>query len=158
MRTNLQDKRTVYALWSLASVEALALLTSIHHVFKFGPGFLVMGLILVTLPLILIWQFSRKPNTLLAQIYGLVVIFMVLGFGLFDGLWNHTIKMLLFFAYGANQAVMREKFPVFDPVGGFGYELSGVLTFVAALVAAYFTYQFIRTFAVAARRTEAYDG
>ncbi len=54
---------------------------------------------------------------------------MILGFGLYDGLWNHTIKMVVFFLRGANRANMAGL--PFPPVGSAFYEVTGVLTFIS---------------------------
>jgi hypothetical protein len=73
--------------------------------------------------------------------YIILVGLLILGFGLLDGLWNHMIKMIVFFSRGANTANMAGL--PFPPVGSAFHEITGVLTFVAALFAAYFGYQFM---------------
>jgi hypothetical protein len=133
------------ALWSLASVEALAVLTSIHHLDELGIMFLGPALIFIILPLVLIWQWTRKPGRSLLWAYGIYLAFMILGFGLFDGFWNHTLKMTIFLLQGAHRNLMRQSFPFFPPVGSTFHEVTGVLAFVVALYAAYLGYRFLTT-------------
>src|SRR5262245_3891478 len=141
----IQQHNTIssFARQSLLSVEALALLTSIHHVDELGASFLVPGALLLSLPLIFMWWFLRAYSNVARWSYVIFVIFLILGFGLYDGLWNHTIKMMVFFARGADTASMAGL--PFPPVGSVFHEVTGVLTLVAAVVAAYFAWQFATT-------------
>ena len=131
------------ATWSLVSVEVLAVLTSVHHLDELGVVFLGPALIITILPLVLIWQWIRKPSRPLLWAYGIYLAFMIIGFGLYDGLFNHTIKMTVFFLHGADRNLMRTSFPFFPPVGSTFHEVTGVLTFVVALYAAYLGYRFL---------------
>jgi|GEM_PF-4541729 len=85
------------ALRSLASVEALAALTSVHHLDELGVIFLGPALLITILPLVLVWQWTRNPSRPLLWGYGIYLALMILGFGLYDGFWNHTVKMTIFF-------------------------------------------------------------
>jgi len=131
------------ATWSFVSVEVLAVLTSVHHLDELGIIFLGPALIITILPLVLIWQWIRKPGRPLLWAYGIYLAFMIIGFGLYDGLFNHTIKMTVFFLHGADRNLMRTAFPFFPPVGSTFHEVTGVLTFVVALYAAYVGYRFL---------------
>src|SRR5262249_17449803 len=95
-----------YAQRSLFGVEALALLTSIHHLDELGVTFLVPGVLILSLPLIFMWWFLKSYSNAARWSYVIFVIFIVLGFGLYDGLWNHTIKMAVFFSRRADTANM----------------------------------------------------
>lgn len=139
------QKLPMNAAWSLVSVEALALLTSVHHLDELGIVFLGPALIITILPLVLIWQWTRKPSQSLLWTYGIYLALMILGFGLYDGFWNHTLKMSIFFLQGANRNLMTKSFPFFPPVGSTFHEVTGVLTFVVALYAAYLGYRFLVT-------------
>jgi len=101
------------------------------------------ALIITILPLVLIWQWIRKPSRPLLWAYGIYLAFMIIGFGLYDGLFNHTIKMTVFFLHGADRTLMTTSFPFFPPVGSTFHEVTGVLTFVIALYAAYLGYRFL---------------
>jgi hypothetical protein len=125
----------------LIATEALSLVTSIHHLDKLGILFLPVAVLLVGLPPLLMWWFLRQPSRAVRVTYGTLVALIIVGFGLQDGLWNHTVKMVVFFLRGADRAEMAGL--PFPRVGSVFYEVTGVLTFVAAIFAAYFGYQFI---------------
>jgi hypothetical protein len=141
MTTWKQTDRATSALRSLVGIEALSLLTSIHHLDQLGMAFLPMAVLLVGLPPILMWWFLRQRSRAARWSYATVVTLIILAFGLQDGLWNHTVKMTVFFLRGADRAEMAGL--PFPPVGSVFHEVTGVLTFVAAIFAAYFGYQFI---------------
>jgi hypothetical protein len=119
----------------LLSIEALSLLTSIHHLDELGLAFLVPAVLAVSLPLIFMWWFLKQRGSIPRWSYGTFAALMILGFGLDDGLWNHTIKMIVFFSRGANRADMAGL--PFPPVGSVFHEVTGVLAFIATIVAAY---------------------
>jgi len=125
----------------LLSIEAFSLLTSIHHLDQLGITFLVPAALVVGLPLIFMGWFLRTRGTVARWVYSATVALIILGFGLDDALWNHTIKMVVFFLRGANEANMAGL--PFPPVGSVFHEFTGVLAFVATLFAIYFGYQFM---------------
>ena len=141
----MSQKLPMNATWSFVSVEVLAVLTSVHHLDELGIILLGPALIITILPLILIWQWIRKPSRPLLWAYGIYLAFMIIGFGLYDGLFNHTIKMMVFFLHGADRNLMTKSFPFFPPVGSTFHEVTGVLTFVIALYAAFLGYRFLVT-------------
>jgi hypothetical protein len=141
MTTQKQPDPATYALRSLLGIEALSLLTSIHHLDQLGISFLPTAVLLVGLPLILMWWFLRDHSRAARVSYGALVTLIIIGFGLQDGLWNHTVKMTVFFLRDADRARMAGL--PFPPVGSVFHEVTGVLAFVAAIFAAYFGYQFI---------------
>jgi hypothetical protein len=129
------------ALRSLVGIEALSLLTSIHHLDRLDMAFLVPAVLLVGLPPILMWWCLKRRSRAARLSYGTFVALIILVFGLGDGLWNHTVKMTVFFLRGADRANMAGL--PFPPVGSVFHEVTGVLAFVAVIFAAYFGYQFI---------------
>jgi len=131
------------ALRSLASVEALALLTSVHHLDELGVIFLGPALLITILPLVLIWRWTRNPSQPLLWGYGVYLALMILGFGFYDGLFAHTLKLTFFFLQGADRSLMAQAFPFFPPVGSTFHEVTGVLTFIVALSAAYLGVRFL---------------
>jgi hypothetical protein len=141
MTTWTQTDPATSALRSLVGIEALSLLTSIHHLDQLGIAFLPMAVLLVGLPPLLMWWFLSQRSRAARWSYATVVTLIILAFGLQDGLWNHTVKMTVFFLRGADRAEMAGL--PFPPVGSVFHEVTGVLTFVAAIFAAYFGYQFI---------------
>src|SRR5215813_15071999 len=81
---------------TVVSVEALAVLTSIHHLDELGVSFLVPALLIVGLPLVLMWWYLKKFSQAALWTYSTFVALVILGFGVSDGLWNHTIKLIVF--------------------------------------------------------------
>jgi len=116
-------------------------LTSIHHLDQLGISFLVPAILLVSLPPVLMVWFLKRLNRTARWTYTVFSSLMILGFGLDDGLWNHTIKMIVFSARGASRANMAGL--PFPPVGSVLHEVTGVLAFVATLFAVYFGYRFL---------------
>jgi hypothetical protein len=136
-------KLSMNAIWSLVGVELVALLTSIHHLDELGMVFLVPALIFTILPLALIWRFARKPSKPLLWFYGIFAYLVVIGFGLGEGLWNHTINDIVFFLNNSDRELMAKSFPFFPPIGSTFHEVTGFLAFVASVFAVYFNYKFI---------------
>ncbi|SEC04543.1 hypothetical protein [Paenibacillus sp. GP183] len=136
-------KLSMSAIWPLVSVELVALLTSVHHLDELGMVFLVPALIFIIVPLVLIWRFARKPSKLLLWSYGIFVALMVIGFGLQDGLLNHTINDIVFYLNNSDRGFMAESYSFFPPIGSTFHEVTGFLTFIAAIFATYFNYKFI---------------
>ena len=99
------------------------------------------AILAVSLPVVFMWWFLTTRSSVARWTYTVFAALMILGFGVVDGLWNHTIKMIVFFLRGANLANMAGL--PFPPVGAAFHEVTGVLAFVATVLAAYFGYQFI---------------
>jgi hypothetical protein len=137
-----RTRSTNDALRSLASVEVLAALTSVHHLDELGVIFLGPALLITILPLILSWLWTRNPSQPLLWGYGIYLALLILGFGFYDGFWNHTVKMTIFFLQGADRRLMANAYPYFPPVGSIFHEVTGALTFIVALYAAYFGFRF----------------
>jgi len=131
---------------SLVSTVLTGILTSIHHVYEIGFGAIILALVVVVLPMLSMWRFRQTGSRVALWVYRLLTAWLVIGFGLVDGLWNHTIKPLGFQLHallslhgGGTKAVEK----AVD--GNFIYEGAGILTFVASMFAAYYGYKFIRT-------------
>lgn len=69
-------------------------------------SFLVPAALLVSLPLILMWWVLQQRSRAARLSYATLVPLVIVGFGLQDGLWNHTVKMAVFFLRGADRAEM----------------------------------------------------
>jgi hypothetical protein len=130
-----------YALRSLLGIESLSLITSIHHLVKLGTPFLLLALLTISLPILFMGWFLKNHKGTARWAYIITVALIILSFGLVDGLWNHTLKMIVFFLRGADDANMAGL--PFPPVGSVFHEITGVLQFVTAIFGAYFGYQFV---------------
>jgi hypothetical protein len=131
---------------SLVSTVSTGILTSVHHVYDIGFGGIILALVVVALPMLSMRQFRQRGSKVALWVYRLLTAWLVFGFGLVDGLWNHIIRplgfqlqALLSFHGGGTKAV--EKAVEWN----FIYEGTGILTFVASMFAAYYGYKFIRT-------------
>lgn len=135
-----------YGVLSLISVIATAVFTSIHHVYEIGFLAVALVLLFIVSPILLMQQYRKTGKKVFLWLYGLLNTWLVIGFGLVDGLFNHTLKLLSFQVHallalhgGSTKAVEK----AFE--GNLIYEGTGVLTFVAGIFAAYYGYKFIRT-------------
>ena len=134
--------------------SAVLLITSIHH--AYGAyiydtpwryhAVLVAG---VTAPLIvgaLVMVRSRPSGVLRTLAHGLFVLatlgVAVLMFGMFEGLYNHVVKNLLYFG-GASPALMMRLFPppTYEMPNDVLFEITGVLQVVPAALAAWSFYR-----------------
>lgn len=135
-----------YTSRSLISIITTAVFTSIHHFYEIGFPAVVLMLLFIVSPILLVQQFRNSGKRVFLWIYGLLSLWLVIGLGLVDGLFNHTAKLFslqihAFLAlHGGGTKVVEKTFE-----GNFIYEGTGVLTFIASMFAAYYGYKFIRT-------------
>lgn len=135
---------------SLVSTMLTGTLTSFHHAYELGPLALLLALVVVALPALSMRRFIQTGSTAALWSYRLLTAWLVIGFGMADGLWNHIIKTLGFYyvllpAHGGDAKVVERTFSILPPeVGNFLFEGTGILTFVAGLFAAYYGYKFAR--------------
>jgi len=133
------------AILSLTSTVTTGVLTSIHHVYEIGFGAIMIALVVVVLPILSMRRLWQTGSKVALWAYQLLITWIVIGFGLVDGFWQHTIKPLGFQLHalmslhgGTTPAV--KKAIIGNPI----HEGTGVLTFVAAMLAAYYGYKFIQ--------------
>ena len=135
-----------YASPSLISVIVTAVFTSLHHFYEIGFLAVVLVLLFIISPTLLMQQFRNTRKRVFLWIYGILSIWLVIGLGLVDGLFNHTIKLLssqvhaLLALHGGGTKAVEKTFE-----GNLIYQSTGVLTFVASMFAVYYGYKFIRT-------------
>lgn len=101
--------------------------------------------------------YRRHPDTPLGRFAGwtlaiMVLVFPVLVVGLFEGLYNHVAKDVLFLA-GAPRDVLARMFPppAYEMPNDAWFELSGVLQVVPAALACGALLRFVRALRMAAR-------
>jgi len=129
---------------SLISTVSTGILTSIHHAYEMGFGAVVLALVVVVLPMLSLRRFRRTGSKVALWVYRLLTAWLVVGFGLIDGFWNHAIKPLgfqlhaLLALHGGTTTVKK------TAEGDFIHEGTGVLTFLAAMFAMYYGFKFIR--------------
>lgn len=121
---------------SVITITLTGILTSIHHLYRFGFEVIVPEAIVIALPYLLMRWFWRGGRWLAFAAYGIFSALIILWFGISDGLLDHTVKLL-----GGTPIHFLPEAPI---VGDLLYETTGILTFVASVFAAYFLYKFIR--------------
>ena len=140
-----------YATLSLVSTVLTGIFTSIHHSYEIAYKAIVLALFVVVLPVLTMQWLKRTGSRVALWVYGLLTAWLVLAFGMIDGLWNHTINGLGSYV---NNAVLSihgsmpsggEEVVANALAGNLIYQAAGVLTFIASTFAAYYGIKFLRT-------------
>lgn len=140
-----------YATLSLASTVLTGIFTSVHHSYEIGYKAIVLAVLVVVLPVLAMGWLKRTGSRVALWVYGLLTAWLVLAFGMIDGLWNHTINGLGSYV---NNAVLSlhgsmpgegENVTADALAGNLIYQAAGVLTFIASAFAAYYGVKFLRT-------------
>lgn len=135
-----------YASASLISIITTAAFTSVHHFYEIGFLAIVPVLLFIVSPILLMRRFGNIGAKIYLCIYGFLNVWLVVGLGIVDGLFNHTAKLFtsqvhaLFALHGEGTKAVEKTFE-----GNLIYEGTGVLTFIASMFAVYYGYKFIRT-------------
>jgi len=130
------QRKTVFSL--IMSITAIVLLTSIHHVYGAihykTPWRLhtlhinIPGLIFITV--ILLYSLKDYEQRLKLRRISVFMVFIIwlLWLGLFEGIYNHLFKDILYFS-GTPLAVMRMLFPppTYDLPNDLIFEVTGIL-------------------------------
>lgn len=127
---------------SVVSISLTAALAAIGHAYDFGPPALLAGVIVIALLIALGFGYQLSRNRLALVLYVLLSLWIIAGFGIVGGLWNHVIKLLLYVGGGPLPPSVEPWFISLEPGSG-AYETVGILTFVASVFAAVFGYRFI---------------
>jgi len=121
------------ARWTMRMTILLASFVHAHYVgfHAYGVGVVVSGV------LELVSTTARRRRTLAALLaYVLLCSWILLGFGVVSGFWNHAMKLLVAALHGgAVPAALAGLFKV-PGVGSVALEVGGCLTFVSAWFAA----------------------
>jgi ABC-type branched-subunit amino acid transport system substrate-binding protein len=128
-----------FARLSLLSITLTAVLTTIHHYYKLGNGAFILGVIMIGLPIIFLNWFRKKKTAVPFVLYGLMNVWVIIGFGIVDGFWDSTIKV-----YFSNFLFHNSRLFIRSPLGSFPFEVTGVFAFIASLFATYYGYKFLK--------------
>ena len=139
------------------SALALLLLTSIHHVYggyayatpwRYHAVPVSVVTAVVILGALALWH--RQPSALAGRIARIVFVLTtlaipVISFGLFEGLYNHVVKNLMYFA-GAPAAMLARLFPppTYQMPNDLFFEITGIAQVFPAALAAGFVYRILR--------------
>lgn len=129
---------------SLVSVSATAALAAVTHAYDFGlVAFLVGAITIAVLSLLIVWA-GRSGSRIALVLYALLALWIIVGFGLVGGFWNHTVKVVVATAAGGVLPSGLTGLFMSPALGGLLFEGSGILTFVACLVGAYESGRYVR--------------
>ena len=141
---------STYAKLSVISITVTAIITAVHHIYREGWVLLIPGALVVLLPLVLMRWFRASGSNLALSAYGVLNALIIVGLGIVDGFLDHVLNaFIVLFAATRGEAVDRldrafRVLPQTPLVGDMLYELTGILTFVASMIAAYYWYRFMR--------------
>lgn len=142
----MKQSQNKYASLSLISTIVAGTFTSIHHVFEIGYLAVILVLLFIVTPTLLMQWFRKTGSKVTLWVYGILITWFVVGLGLIDGLFNHTVKIIGFYFnallsfHGGGTAGSEKTLE-----GNFIFQFTGMLTFFAGIFVAYYGYKFIRT-------------
>jgi hypothetical protein len=129
---------------SLAFISATVILASIAHAYEFGYRAFIAGFVVIALLCGMNFLYRRTRNKVFLIFYGLLNAWVIIGFGLFNGFWNHVFKMFLYYLHNETLPPFLAKLFMTPQIEGPFIEGIGMLTFVMSLFAAYYGYKFIK--------------
>src|SRR6266536_4511417 len=96
-----------YARFSMISVLITVLLITTNHTYTLGLSALGLGAVLLLLPAAFLWWFKNTASCIALAGYMLANLWIVIGFGLMNGLWEVTLNLFL----GSLLASVSTSFP-----------------------------------------------
>ncbi len=143
---NQTSKKKIHAMATLSfiSIMLTIIVATLHHIPTFGHVAIIIGIAAILLLLITRAVFQYTRNTAILGIYGLFNVAVIVGAGLFDGFWNHAFKLFIYHLHNGYIPPLLAHLFQTTTIGTTWYEATGILTFVASMLAAYFTYLFFR--------------
>jgi hypothetical protein len=135
---------------ALLWTEAMTAVTVVHHVYRLGMELLIPSVILLALPVLLMWWYSRSASPVARWVYTVSAGLIFFYFGIIDGFLDHVLKAIglqnTTFLPGSDADVINTVYHLWSPEAGhLFYESTGILTFAVGLGATYFSYKFLRT-------------
>ncbi|HTH64946.1 MAG TPA: ABC transporter substrate-binding protein [Gemmatimonadales bacterium] len=124
---------------SLLSVMLSAVIIGINHLYSIGPRAIGLGAMLLLVPAALLWWFRRTQSRVAFAGYLLMNAWIVIGFGLWEGLWRITLPLFL----GTLLASLSTTFPS-PTLGAYGFEATGILMFIGSLFVAYHAFTLVQ--------------
>ena len=129
---------------SLVAVSATVILAAITHAAEFGYRALIAGLIGIALLCCMSILYQRTKKNVFLLFYGALNAWVIIGFGLVNGFWNHAFKVFLTYLHNGSLPPFLAKLFMTPHTGSFLYEGAGALTFVLSMVASYYGYRLIK--------------
>ena len=138
-----------YAIPSLTLSVLMGVTTTVHHLHAGlllhpdGAALHVVWneMVIVPLTVVSMLVFLRTGSVLALRTYLTIAALGFLFLGLYEGGWNHTVKVIAYLRLDGPHADIATILPPDDPHLWF-YEASGVLTLVVTLAATRYTWRF----------------
>ncbi len=130
-----------YARLSIVSVVLTAVFITVNHVFTLGPAAYALGAVLVVLPVVLMWWFTATKSRVALAGYLLLNLWIIVGFGLINGLWDGTLRLFL----GTLLSSLSTSYPR-PLIGSYAFEASGLLSFIGSLFVLYYAARLIQAY------------
>ncbi len=137
-------QKTKMAALSLAAISATVVLASITHAPASGHHVYVAGLLVIAVLCGLNYLYLRTRNKAVLVLYGLINAWVIIGFGLVNGFWNHAFKVFLYYLHNGAMPPLLAKLFMTPQIGSPVSEGAGILMFVMSMFAAYYGYKFIK--------------
>ncbi len=143
---NQTSKKKIHTMATLSFIcIMLTIIVAIfHYIPTFGNVSIVIGIAAILLLIIMRTVFQYTRNAVILGIYGLFNAVIITSVGLFDGFWNHAFKLFIYHLHNGYIPPLLAHLFQTTTIGNAWYEATGILTFVASMFAAYFTYLFFR--------------
>jgi hypothetical protein len=133
---------------SLISLTITGILTSIHHFYRFKWEVFIPAMLVIFLPILFMRWYLQSGKRAALWLYGIFSTLIIIWFGIIDGGLDHTLLAIneyILIPLGISSlSVDLRLLPPSALSGEFFYELTGILSFIASLFAAYYSYKFIR--------------
>lgn len=136
-----ENKTNSFANLSLLSIILTVILAAITHAYEFGYRAFVAGGILIIILGVLNMFYRRAKNKMIFILYAFLNAWVIIGFGIINGFWNHAFKVFLNYLHNGYLPPFLARLFSDPEVGSSLLEGSGVLTFVASMVATYYIFQ-----------------
>ncbi len=132
-------------LLSALSASLAAAFAAFTHSYVFGPSAFVAGAIIIALIIALGIGYQRNRRRLLLLPYALINIWIIVGFGIVGGFWDHAVKAVVCILHGGAVPQSLESLFASPSLGSPVFETAWILTFLASVAAAAFGYRLIRS-------------
>jgi hypothetical protein len=136
---------------TLTATTVTTVVTAVHHVYRLGLEFLPPALVLIVLPFILMRWFRTSGRPLAFWSFTAANALIFAWFGFIDGFLDHVLKALglghTTLLPGGEADVVSTVYSLWSPEAGhFFYESTGVIEFIASVVALYLNYRLFQAF------------
>ncbi|MDP4103324.1 MAG: hypothetical protein Q8935_00105 [Bacillota bacterium] len=134
---------TPFAWLSLVSIALTVLFASATHAFQFGIHAIIAGFFVLLILGILNTLYQRTKNNVFLIFYELLIGWIVIGFGIVNGFWNHALRLSLYYLHGGMLPPPLAKLFPDVKAENFTLETLAILTFIASIFAAYYGFKLI---------------